>query len=572
MADAPKGYQGLIAAIACGNGGLSSNLNPSRISVKNVIRAEGASFRQDHWRKEPGTALFGTNTVPVANQADLVIVALNDWHPTEAIQRLVHLRGDGTVYLTANGGTDPGAFTSGTTSGTGTRFGYFVTGGSEDGSQSRKLFLYRANKQPTYLNGDVTTDVVIPKPAADWSDAHPPIVGIINGNRQFAAGNSNNPHALYASKFGDHTDFQTVGGFTTDFQQLSVFPGVGERIYALRNFQGFIVVFKYPRGIFLQDARDTDPANWLTQQITDVIGIAATPYAAVQLENDVLFLGSDGQFYLLSAVIAAATGQQNMQTANLGMDLEIYQFLLEAYNRGLLNQVQSTYFPFWQTALFSVPSPSATQNNAILSFDFAAVGRKAGDPRFAYQYRDTAASLGLRRDPADFIWKPLYGDYTSHIIELEQDMRSTYTGDGYPFRVQTPHTNFGEFENLSYDRFVQFANRNKIFDFIEIEYLPFTAATITITVYVDGLVKQTITASLKLGGAPIGVDQTDVGAFTLGTSALAGGGTRSVVHRLNCGAGRRISFLFECNNADEDVAITHLFVYFRPGDTANPRS
>lgn len=579
----PKGYAGGVAAVRTGVGGLSVNQNPSATTLKNVIQAEGTVFRQDDWRKEPGTALFGTNTTIVADPADLVVVALNDWHPTETIQRIVHLRGDGFLYFTDPNPGDtgnPGAHVSATNSGAGTRFGFFVSGGNESSDPTnRKLFLFRKNKLPTVVIGDVTNDVVIANPAVDWSNAHPPIVGIINGDRLWAAGNTNNPHGLYASVSGNQQDFTTATGTITDFQTLSIFPGVGERIMALRNYQGFIVVFKYPRGVFLQDARDVDPANWLQQQITDTIGIAPSPYAALQLENDVIFLGNDGQFYLLSAVISAAAGGQNMQTANLGMDLEIYQFLLEAYSRDNLANVQSVYQPFWQTATFTVAGVGATKNNTRLIFDFTAVGRKGGAPRFSYSYRDECASLALWRDPLDFIEKPIFGDYHSDIIIMEQDVRTAWDGAAYQWRVQTPFSNMGEFEDLVMDKFVAFANRNKIWDQFEIEYVPFTDATVNVTAFVDGLqAGPTVPVFLSAGGRPLGFTDTDTASFIIGESLLAGGVVRSIVIRAGgsgggWGSGRRISLLFENANAGEDVAITHIYFYFRNGDTTqSPRT
>lgn len=566
------GYQGEIAAIICGNGGLNANLNPSKIPLKNVIAAEGTVFRQDHWRKEPGTALLGTN-LTAAPASDLKICALYDWHPTDAVQRTVSLRGDGYVYISDPGGANIGAHQSTTTSGSGTRIGQFIQGGAESGSQNRKLFLFRPNKQPVYLDGDATDVTALPKPAADWSDAHPPTTGLVNGIRLFAAGNTNNPHAVYASVAGTQTDFQTITGTDSDTQVLSVFPGVGQRIVAMVNYRGFIVVLKEPFGVFIIDARDASPINWFVQQITDKIGCADSPYAALLIENDVLFLASDGQFYLLSAVIAAVAGQQPLETANIGMDLDIYEFLLSAYARGLLDNMQSVYFPFWQTAIFSVTGPGSTTNNTLLYFDFNAVGRQGGEPRFSYSYRDAACSLALRIDPADNIPKPFYGDYSSDVILMEQDVRTAWNGAQYPWTVQTPHSNFGEFENLQFNRFVQFANRNKLWDMLEVEYVPFTNATVTVQVFVDGVLRQTLTLVLAQGGKPFGAGPTDTAAFILGQSLLAGGVTRSVVKRLNCGAGKRISFLFTNQTPGEDVAITHLFVGFRPGDTTqSPRT
>jgi len=304
------------------------------------------------------------------------------------------------------------------------------------------------------------------------------------------------------------------------------------------------------------------------------------------MENDVIFVGSDGQFYLLSAVISAAAGQNNMQVANLGMNLEIYQFLLEAYQRDLLANLQSVYQPFWQTATFSVASPGSAQNDTRLIFDFTAVGRKGGAPRFTYSYRDRCSALALWRDPNDFIEKPIFGDYVGDIVELEQEARTAWNGAAYPFRVQTPHTNLGEYEGLEdpVGKFIQFANRNKIWDGIEVEYLPFTSATVNLTVYIDG-VKQaqgkmsnqlgplngTLPITLCDGGKPLGFSDVDQAAFVIGDSLLAGGVTRSVVKRL-VGSGRRISLLFENENAGEDVALTHLYFFFHVGDTTEQRN
>src|SRR5207244_6235798 len=301
------GYAGEIAGIKCGLGGLSVNLNPSQISLKNVILAEGCVFRQDHWRKEAGTVLFGTNNAAVGDPNDAVIVALVDWHPTESIQRVVHLRGDGKVYFSAanpgNSG-DPAAFVATAAtgiSGTGTRFGFFLTGGQDPSAPTtRTLFLFRKNKRLCVVRGDTTDCVPITNPAADWisggADAHPPITAVINNRRLVVGGNDNNPHQLYFSRSGNQEIFDDVDPTViTNSQTASIFPGVGERIYALQNYQGFIVVFKFPRGIFLVDARDDDPANWLWLQVTDQIGVAPTPYAALRLANDVLLIGADAQ-------------------------------------------------------------------------------------------------------------------------------------------------------------------------------------------------------------------------------------------------------------------------------------
>jgi hypothetical protein len=85
--------------------------------------------------------------------------------------------------------------------------------------------------------------------------------------------------------------------------------------------------------------------------------------------------------------------------------------------------------------------------------------------------------------------------------------------------------------------------------------------------------KQTIDLSLQEGGLPLANLSTDPGTFVIGFSALAGGQVRSIVRRLNAGSGRRISLAFENTNYGEDVALTHFFLGFRPGDTTQtPRT
>ena len=581
------GYQGEIAGVRCGVGGLSVNLNPSQILLKNVIQAEGVVFRQDHWRKEPGTVLFGVNTHP--SGADRQVVALFDYHPTDSVQRIVSLMGDGKVYYTnANPGNsgDPGANVFATqNSGSGTTFGLWVAGGQEAGTGSaRKLFLFRSNEGLSVIHGDMTNFLAVSNPATDWisggANAHPPICGVINGaaittasgggGRLVAAGNDNNPHMLYISRANNQEIFDdTDATVATNSQLLSVFPGVGQRIFALRNYQGFVVVFKYPKGIFLADLRDPDPTtgNWIVTQVSDQVGIAPSPYAALQLENDILFMGSDAQFYLLSAILSTSRGETPMALDNLGMDLQIYQFLLNAFNRNELANIQSVYQPFWQTAHWALAGPSSTNNDTRFLFEFNAVGRQGGEIRFSYSFRDKPSSLALHRDPDDQVDKPMFGDYLGDIILMEQEPRTAWDGANYPMRIQTPHSNFGEFESQFYDKFVAFTNRNKLWENIEFEYVPFTDATITVTVFVDGNFKARFPVHLFAGGKPLGFSDSDTAAFIIGDSLLAAGVVRSEVKTLKVGSGRRISFLIENLNPGEDIALTAFYVGLRVSDT-----
>jgi hypothetical protein len=97
-------------------------------------------------------------------------------------------------------------------------------------------------------------------------------------------------------------------------------------------------------------------------------------------------------------------------------------------------------------------------------------------------------------------------------------------------------------------------------------------------VFIDGHVKGITgsvsgvkTITLCEGGKPLGFSDTDTAAFVIGDSLLAGGVVLARPIFLGGGSGRRISFLFENSNPGEDVAITHLYIYFRPGDTTGPR-
>lgn len=575
MPQAPEalaGYEGVTVGWRCGDGGLNQNLNPSRILLRNIIQAEGVVFYDDDWRKEPGTVLFGqVNGAPQ-------ILALHDYHPVENTQRLVTCTNGPNNLVTsttAAAPTNPNAQTY-TSAGSIATIAKWVAAGSETGALARKLFLFRDTLLPWYFNGDSDpagggTFQVIPKPAADWSNAQPPISGLVNGYRLWATGTLKNPHQVYASKQGDHTDFQTVSvpAADTDFQTFSLFPGVGERIYACANYQQRIAFFKYPRGIVLFDARSPSPADWSYTLVTDAIGVCQSPYAALPIDNDVLFLSADGLFYTLSAVLQT-TGQSGIQPVNLSLDLEIYQYLLTTLDRTQMTKVQSVYFPFRQLAQFTFARPiDGGKNHARLCFDTARVD---DGMRVSYSYRDTASAMALRRDPVDLIEKPMFGDYQGNIVLMEQSARDAQ-GAGYRWVVQTPHTNLGEFENFVLQRFTQIAHRRKNFDFLEIEYVPFTSSTITAQVYIDGVLSQTFTLSLapQVGsGATLAPSSTP---FILNTSTLADKASiaQSVRRRIG-GNGRRISFTLTNTAADQDVAITSMFLSIRPGDEAAPRS
>jgi hypothetical protein len=173
------------------------------------------------------------------------------------------------------------------------------------------------------------------------------------------------------------------------------------------------------------------------------------------------------------------------------------------------------------------------------------VGRQA--PRISLITKDTPNCLALRKD-SQGISRPMYGDTAGFVYLMDQ---ATYNnaGSSYLGEFQTAYTDFGQVDS-------SLAGKNKIFDFLEVAYVPTGNNDFFVDVYVDGSLRQTLTFSQELG--------TELDSFVLDVDTLVGEPVGKDFRQplFSC-TGKRISFRVYNNNSNEAFQIERLIVGFR---------
>lgn len=405
------------------------------------------------------------------------IIGLQDWRPSSSVQRIITAALDGNIYKEVSGDLDSVTLVSGLS--TTARPGKFVEGGQEAAGNNRKLFYFNGVDPIKVLSGDGATMATITLPAADWNPNWPRS-GIIHSNRLAAWGNPNDPHRLYLSTASDHEDFQTNTG-ADPTRTYSVYPSIGDRLYSGAVHLALLWLFKWPVGIFWFDDSDPDPSIWEIKRHTDALGCAPSPYAALGIDNDIMFLSADGNFHLLSAVQGGV-----IRDSNLSMAMRHAGWLRENLNLSKLSQVISRWYPHKKWALWGLPSAGSSINDLVLLFDFSEV-HQAGDlPRFFPSHRDNIDALALRLE-SDQIERPMIGE--GGLVWLLDRAARTKETAGYLGRYQTARTDFRHLEP-------RLLAREKLFDHVEIVKTP-TTGTLTLKIEIDGTVRKTLSFDLS---------------------------------------------------------------------------
>jgi hypothetical protein len=407
----------------------------------------------------------------------LTIIAAHDWWPTSTAQRLVTAALDGSLYKD-DGAGNLDATTLKTGLSTSARPGRFVSAGIEVGGNDRKLFYFNGSDvvQVLKANGAATADIATPP--ADWTGTNQPLNAIVHLNRLAAFGVPNAPHTVYVSDGENHENFTSTDSFL-----LQINSGVGDRLYGAAQYQGVLHFWKWPRGIFYIDDSDLVGGNWQPRVKSTGIGCAASPYAVLPIDDDVMFMAADGNLHLLSAVNTLGGTRSSNVTYALGLS----QWFRDNLNLSRLSQVTSAWYPHKKLALWGVPGVGSTTNNLVLLFDFGAV-QEGGPVKFHYWSTYTADAFAARRD-TDTIERPVLGS-GGYIYQLDQSTRSI-AGVGYSALFQTPHLDMSH---------VDPRNRRvrKQYDFLEFVMDPSDAGTLTVAVIVDGTERQTLTVDTTL--------------------------------------------------------------------------
>lgn len=410
------------------------------------------------------------------------------------------------------------------------RPGKFVAAGKEAAALDRKLFYFNGVDRVKVLSGDGTSATNIATPPADWDTAANPLKQPLSGTthtiglstRLCAWGNLNRPHTVYFSDPDDHEKFTGTSAF-----QMSFASHVGERVMCGVDYNGILVLWKYPKGIFYLDDTDVTTSNWSIRTKSEALGCANSPYAVLAMDDDVIFMDANGQFHMLSAVDTFG----GIRASNLAYGLGFSNWLRSNLNLGRLDLVTSVWFPQKKVALFSVPSVGSTTPDLLLKFDFS--GTNAGKPViFTISERDAPDALGSRQE-SDTIVRPIFSE-GGYVYLTEQTAR-TKAGAAYVAQFQTAH------EDFSYlDRTLRY--KRKIWDHLEMLFEPVGSGTLTVVVYVDGAARQSLT-----------FDPTQ----------------RQQRKKLNVGDGHTLSV--RVTSATGDMNIIWMGVYFKVGDEDQSR-
>lgn len=531
-------YRGLVIPLPVGQQGFSGTENPSQAGPGHLLYTDGVELQAGIIRKEGGASKFNSSAL----DGGAVIVSGINWTPVGADRRDVVFTSTGKVLK------DTGAGTFGTTMVTGLTDireppPWFAVGGGESVGAARHLFLFSATNQVQEATGDAGTMAAISGPAADWTGAgNFPTFGILHGARLWAGGNNSDPHRLYYSTLTDHEDFAGAGGGT-----IAIFPGEGERLAGAVSFRGALVVFKYPVGIYIVNTSDPSPANWSVTPLTRAVG-TLNQHTIVQVENDIFYLDIAGDVHALS------TTQEfgDLTTSDIGDSESIHQFMRRYVNVSKLRRAQGIWYGRRQQAWWAMPLLGSDDNNLrFITLVEASPSQQQGQPtkRFFMSRRDECVSMWTRPD-LNNVPSPVVGDTDGFVWLLDQDARSK-DGAGYAFTFETANTDFGFFDQA-------LATRMKAGQFLEISYEPRGDWDLTVEVFWDDVLTDTLLFNMGSGGAVLG-------SFILDTDVLASSVVRSARVKMD-GSGRRLRLVGSNSGDGQDISLANFYVHLTPMD------
>lgn len=321
---------------------------------------------------------------------------------------------------------------------------------------------------------------------------------------------------------------------------LAVYPGEGERLVAAISFRGALAVFKYPAGIYIINTIDPSVANWTVTPLTRAVG-TLNQHTIVPIENDVLYMDAAGSIHALSTTNEFG----DLTSSDIGEADKIQRFIQRYVNLPRLRRAVGIWYGKRNQAWFSVPLLGSDDNALRFITVFEGVAQQNTPPirRFFMSRRDIPISMWLRPDAAN-IPTPAHGDNAGFVWNMDTEVRSK-AGAGYPIVFETANTDFAFFDP-------QMATRMKGGQFLELSYEPRGSWDLTVEVFWDDILTDTILFGMGSGAAVLG-------SFILDTDVLASSVVRSKRERMD-GSGRRLRLIAENSGAGQDVSLSGFFV------------
>lgn len=513
-------YKGMWATLQLGELGLITDLPPGQIPRGGLIKAYNVSFETGLLTKAPGSRKYNTQVLPSG------IVAVHDWWPDTVTQRLIAACRNGSVYRDIGDRVFTGAVSIADSLSSLDERSMFVEGGAETTSREKKLFLFSSTNQVKVLAGDDTAFTTIAYPAADWVTPNYPTIALVHRNRMWAF----MKQAAYASDTANHENF------TSNYLIQYIFPGEGGDISGAFVFRGRLFVFKEGGFVYFLDDSDTDSANWVWKKLASNFGLASS-HGIVQVANDMIAMNESGS----PVSYAAVQNFGDIESADLLRLLQIEEYYRNSTSLSGVNLTHALYYEAKKQIFFTTRTSYRTTNDALLHIDM-----NKQQPRAALWTKDQVNCLTMRKD-VNKVLRPIYGSEDGYVYLMDQEDRLTgstaYTGE-----FKTSHTDF---------RFMgeDLAARNKLFDFLAVEFIPQGDWNLEVDVYIDGTFSETINFKMD-------VRNDGLGSFTLDTDPLGREETQTIQKPLH-GSGRRISFHCKQSGSNQNFALASLSVGFR---------
>lgn len=514
-------YIGAKASIPLGDFGLLTDVPPGDVPRGALIRAQNVSFETGLLTKAPGDLKYNDSALPAG------IVGLFDWWPNTTTQRLIAACSDGKIYRDIGdrgfslnvaiaeglGGLTPRCI--------------FVEGGNETAGRDKKLFFFSGESQVRVLEGDAEEMEEIALPAADWASPNYPTVGLIHRNRLWAFMGQR----AYASDTGNHEDF-SGGGILTQ----NIYPGEGGSIIGAKVFKGRLFAFKEGGFVYFLDDSDVDSDNWNWRGLASNFGLSS-PHGILEAINDMIAVNESGSPISYNATDALG----EIESADILRGLQIEEYFRKNTHTAGIEFLHAVYYEAKKQAFFTWRSTYRVTNDLLFVLDF-----NKQNPRASFWPKNQADCLALRRDQGKIL-RPIYGSADGFVYLMDREDRLT-GGSGYTGEFKTGHMDFkwmGE----------DVGSKNKLYDFLEVEFIPQGTWSLAVDVYIDGTFSETINYTMD-------VRDDGLDSFTLDADPLGREEAQTIRMPLH-GSGRRISFHARGTGANQNFAIASMNVGFR---------
>jgi hypothetical protein len=454
------------------------------------------------------------------------IVALFDWWPNVVTQRLIVACTNGSIYRDIGDRIFSSATAIATGLGALTPTCEFIEGGSETAGRNKKLFFFSGTAQLKVLEGDASSFANVSAPAADWTTPNFPTCGTVHRNRLWAF----MKQRAYASDTGNHENF------TSNYLTQAIFPGEGGNITGVHVFKGRLFAFKEGGFVYYLEDTDTSSDNWVWRKLASNFGLASQ-HGVIEVNNDMIAVNESGSPISYNAVNALG----DIESADVLRLLQIEEYVRNSTSLNGLGVIHALYYEAKMQAFFTYRTASKPNNDTLLHIDF-----NRQNPRAAFWSKDQADCLGLRKD-INKVQRPMYGSADGYVYLMDREDRlvgsSSYTGE-----FKTGHLDFRFLDE-------KLAAKNKLFDFLEVEFVPQGSWNLDVDVYIDGNFSETIQFLMD-------VRDDGLGSFTLDVDPLGREEAQTLRRPLH-GSGRRISFHCKQAGSNQSFAVASLSIGFR---------